>query len=81
MPHASESALRSIEPLLQELRKRAIKEKKLGIFYVKSTAFLHFHEDPNGLYAHLKIGKTFERFDVNTKAEQMQLLKEVDRVL
>jgi hypothetical protein len=81
MPHASESALRSIEPLLQALRKRATKEKKPGIFYMKSTAFLHFHEDSNGLYAHLKIGKTFERFDVNTKAEQMQLLKEVDLVL
>jgi hypothetical protein len=81
MSHASESALRSIEALLQALRKRAIKEKKFGIFYVKSVAFLHFHEDSNGLYAHLKIGKTFERFDVNTKAEQMQLLKEVDRVL
>jgi hypothetical protein len=81
MSHASESALRSIEPLLQALRKRAIKEKKPGIFYVKSIAFLHFHEDSRGLYAHLKIGKTFERFDVNTKTEQTQLLKEVDRVL
>jgi hypothetical protein len=81
MPHASESALRTIEPLLNELRKRAIAEKKLGIFYVKSSAFLHFHDDERGLYAHLKIGKTFERFDVNTKTEQTKLLKEVDRVL
>lgn len=79
--HASAAALTRIELLLVELRKRAITERKPGIFYLKSTAFVHFHEDANGLYAHLKIGKEFEKYPVNTKAEQTKLLKEVDRVL
>lgn len=79
--HARSEALARIEALLAELRKRPITEKKPGIFYLKSTAFLHFHEEGDGIYAHLKIGKMFERFDVNTKAEHVELLKEVDRVL
>lgn len=79
--HASSEGLTRIESLLHELRKRAITERKPGIFYLKSTAFLHFHEDADVLYAHLKIGKVFEKFSVNTEAEQAILMKEVDRVL
>ncbi len=81
MKHATEASLLSLTALLDELRKRPMKEKKLGIFYVKSKSFLHFHEDPAGLFADLRIGDEFERFPVNTKAEQTKLLNEVNRTL
>jgi hypothetical protein len=81
MKHATEATLLGLTPLLDELRKRPMREKKLGIFYVKSKSFLHFHEDPSGLYADLRVGEAFERFAVNTKAEQAAFLKAVDRVL
>lgn len=79
--HARPEALARIEGLLAELRKRPITEKKPGIFYLKSSAFLHFHEEGEGIYAHLKVGKTFERFDVNTKLAQRTLLEQVDQAL
>ncbi|MGL4233060.1 MAG: hypothetical protein ACRCWJ_16965 [Casimicrobium sp.] len=81
MKHASENTLLALTPLLDELRKRPMREKKLGIFYVKSKSFLHFHEDPAGLFADLRFGEDFERFPVNTKAEQAVFLKAVDRAL
>jgi hypothetical protein len=81
MKHATEASLLGLTALLDELRKRPMKEKKLGIFYVKSKSFLHFHEDPAGLFADLRIGDGFERFPVNTKLEQTKLLNEVERTL
>jgi hypothetical protein len=43
--HASNATLQSLAALLDEIRKRSpLKEKKLGIFYLKSRSFLHFHE-------------------------------------
>ena len=81
MKHATESALLTLAPLLDELRKRPMREKKLGIFYVKSQSFLHFHEDPAGLFADLRAGDEFDRYPVNTQAEQTALLKAVDRAL
>jgi hypothetical protein len=81
MKHATEATLLGLTSLLDELRKRPMKEKKLGIFYVKSKSFLHFHEDPAGLFADLRVGDEFERFPVNTKVEQAELLKAVDRAL
>jgi hypothetical protein len=53
----------------------ALKEKKLGTFYLRGSAFLHFHEDPAGLFADVKPdGKTFTRFAANSKTEQRALL-------
>ena len=52
MRHARSEALDSLEDLLQALRSHeALTERKRGAFYRKSTAFLHFHEDPAGLVA------------------------------
>ena len=71
-----------ISDLLNEIRARAgIKEKKLGIFYRKSKSFLHFHEDPAGLFADLSVGRDFERYPVNTRKEWKALLSAIDRAL
>jgi len=76
------SLLVSIEHLLDQIReKEGIKEKKLGIFYGKSKSFLHFHEDPAGLFADLSVGANFDRYPVSTKQEWKMLLKAIDRAL
>jgi hypothetical protein len=80
MKHATSTALAGISALLDQIRlKSGIKEKKLGIFYRKSKAFLHFHEDPAGLFADLDVGVRFERFPVNTVPEWNVLLSAIDR--
>jgi hypothetical protein len=81
MKHAGENALDTLEPLLLEIRKsKLLVEKKRGVFYRKSTAFLHFHEDPAGLFADLRVGRDWKRFPVRTKKEQRILLSEMASV-
>ena len=82
MKHADASALGDLEALLSDLRAvDGLVERKPGIFYRRSRAFLHFHEDRSGLYAdvRLDINGDFIRMRVNTKAERAQLLRQVTR--
>jgi hypothetical protein len=80
--HAQPSDLGPLAGLLTELRKLdGLTEKKPGTFYRRSSAFLHFHVDPAGLFADLKIGGEFHRFRVTTKAEQTSLLTKARRQL
>ena len=82
MKHASSTALDSLEPLLARLREfGVIREKSRGVFYFRSKAFLHFHEDPTGLYADLRAGSDFERFKVDSPAQQEKFLAIVRRRL
>jgi len=67
MKHAGDQTLDILEPLLAEIRALpGLIEKKRGTFYRKSRAFLHFHEDPKGLFADVRDagGRDFERIDV-----------------
>lgn len=80
MKHAGPDALDAIEPILREIRKLAgLKEKKRGTFYRGSSAMLHFHEDPAGMFADLKLRGEFVRFRVSTKAEIAAMLREAKR--
>ncbi len=57
MRHARDEDLDRIEPLLERIRAAGadvLKEKKRGCFYVKSKGFLHFHEDPKGMFADIE---------------------------
>jgi hypothetical protein len=82
MRHAGAAALQSLSELLDRIRmKHGIREKKLGVFYKKSKAFLHFHEDPTGLFADLGAGTGFDRYPVSTEQEQRALLSAIDRAL
>lgn len=79
MKHAGEESLNLLENLLQKIRKhQMLKEKKRGTFYRKSSAFLHFHEDPSGLFADVRVGESWERFPVTTKEQQATLLGIID---
>ena len=71
MKHAGSDALDQLEPLLARVRALpGLVEKKRGSFYRKSRAFLHFHEDPKGLFADIRCGDDadFHRLDVTTSA-------------
>lgn len=71
MKHAGSDALDQIEPLIARIRAiPGLKEKSRGVFYLRSRAFLHFHEDPKGLFADVRTvdGKDFERFKVDEPA-------------
>jgi hypothetical protein len=68
MKHATAPALDQLEPLLARLRLLpGLKERSRGIFYLKSRAFLHFHEDPAGLFADIRCidGRDFDRINVD----------------
>ena len=43
----------------------ALKERSRGVFYRNGKAHLHFHEDPAGLFADLREGEDWRRFDVS----------------
>ena len=76
MKHAGPDALDRLEPILREIRKlEGLTEKKRGTFYYRSNAMLHFHEDPAGFFADLKIDGEFVRLSVNSKREEEIFLR------
>ena len=79
MKHASRATLARLTPLLEQLRAiPGLVERAPGSFYRRSAAFLHFHEDPAGLFADAKLNLvSFERLPVNTPAEQSGLMRAV----
>ena len=77
MKHASDATLNQIEPQLDAIRQHylpPLNEKKQGTFYLKSSAFLHFHEDPAGIFADLKVAGDWERYPVNQPNEWDELM-------
>ena len=74
MRHATSEALDELEPFLERLRSEpGLVEKRRGVFYRRSKAFLHFHEDPSGLHADVRFGEEFERVRVETDRERKRL--------
>jgi hypothetical protein len=82
MRHARPEALDQLEPMLEALRAMPdLREKSRGTFYRGSRAFLHFHEDPAGLFADVRLDDEFERFRVTTQRERRTVLTRVRAAL
>ena len=82
MKHAGPPTLARIASLLDELRARpALREARPGVFTLKSRAFLHFHDDPNGVFADVRLADDFVRLPVTTRSEQADLLERIDECL
>jgi hypothetical protein len=83
MRHVGKDAPANLEPVLDALRERdALEEKSPASFYLRSKAFVHFHEDAAGLFADLKEDLvSFTRYRVTTATEQRAFLARVDRCL
>jgi hypothetical protein len=63
--HATPVALDALEPLLVKLRAvDGLTERNRGVFYRRSQAFLHFHEDPAGFFADVRLGPAWQRVEV-----------------
>ena len=83
MRHIRPESLDEIEPLLEDVRRLAAKcdgmrEKKRGVWYRRSKAFLHFHEDPSGIFADVRVsGLDFDRIAVSSKSGRQALLKAI----
>jgi len=82
MKHATAAALDRIESILKELRRfDQIHEKKRGVFYRKSSAFVHFHEDPAGMFADVRGDNDWVRVRVNTVSDRRKLMRLVAKIL
>jgi hypothetical protein len=78
MKHATPIALDALEPLLVQLRGvDGLTERKRGLFYRRSSAFLHFHEDPAGFFADVKFGPVWQRMPATSPRERRALLAAV----
>jgi hypothetical protein len=80
MRHAGPETFEELDGLLVELRKLpGLTERKTGIFYRRSRAFLHFHSDPTGPYADVRLSDDddFLRFRVRTTTDRQRLLRQV----
>jgi hypothetical protein len=76
MKHATSESLDRINTLLDEIRSfDGLREKTRGVFYLKSQAFLHFHEDEGTMFADVRLsGPDFDQFCLKTSADQHRLV-------
>ena len=83
MKHASDETLDTLNDLLVVVRHYSppLKEKKRGVFYLKSAAFLHFHEDPAGIFADVKVNGDWVRYPANTQSEWTTILSALQEQL
>jgi len=82
MAHADEATLARLLPVLRQLREiKGLREMKPGIFYLKGSAFIHFHNDAGALVADLKkLGGTgFDRYPVDAAPGQRKLVDDAKR--
>jgi len=78
MLHATEKTLAKHSAFIESIRTiDGMNERRPGVFYRKSKAFLHFHEDPTGLYADLRtdVNEGFVRTRVESGEEQSKFLR------
>ena len=69
-------------PLLRQLREiKGLREMKPGIYYMKGSAFLHFHDEAGAVVADLKkaSGAGFDRYPVDLPADQRKLVDDAKR--
>ena len=83
MKHATAETLAVLSSLLAEVRRLdPLVERTTGTFYLKSRPFLHFHEDPSGIFADVKLDlATFTRVRITSPKEQAALLVQIRQCL
>jgi hypothetical protein len=80
--HITPAGLDALEPLLEQLRAiDGLGETRRDAFSVRSRAFLHFHEDPEGYFADVRFTDTVERCRVTTRAEQRTLVTRIRKTV
>jgi|SRR5579871_801521 len=76
--HATPETIARLGSLLSEIRKvPGLTEKSPGTFYQRSSAFLHFHEDPAGIFVDIKLDTEWLRLPVNSARDRSALLRTI----
>jgi hypothetical protein len=74
--HATPATVEALEPLRAQIRGLdGLKERQPGLFERAGRAYLHFHEDPAGLFADVRAGDDWDRYRVSTVAERRALIR------
>jgi hypothetical protein len=77
-----QSTLDRIAPLLDALRAHpALREARPTVFHLNDRNFLHFHDEPEGIFADVRLSKGFVRMPVSFPAEQSELLERIEQSL
>jgi hypothetical protein len=82
MRHARDDDLDQLDALLNRLRGLpGLSERSRGVFYRRSRAYLHFHQDPAGLFADVRTQEApdFTRYDVTSDEQRAALFDIVQR--
>jgi hypothetical protein len=70
MAHCPIDQLQDLTSELDQMRSwPAMRERSPGVFYLKSTPFLHFHLKDGQRWADLRQGKDWERLDLPVGAK------------
>jgi hypothetical protein len=77
-----QATLDRIAPLLEILRAHpALCEVRPTVFHLNGRDFLHFHDEPEGIRADVRLTKSFVRVPVSSRSEQLELLERIDQSL
>jgi hypothetical protein len=76
LKHATPATIDVLEPLRRQIAKLdGLAERKPGLFTKGGRAYIHFHEDPAGIFADVRAGDDWDRYRVSTVAERQTLLR------
>lgn len=74
-----EETLRKLAPLLSVLRSYSVLQEVRGAtFHLSGRDFIHFHDEPDGLWADVRLAKGRVRRSVADAASQAELLEEIE---
>lgn len=77
-----QATLDRIAPLLEELRAHpALSEVRPTEFELDGREFLHFHEQPDGVVADVRLAEGRVSMPVSSRSEQAELLERIDHSL
>ena len=77
-----ESTLEALAPLLKVLRAHpALHEIRPATFHLKGRNFVHFHEEPEGVFADVLLAKGRVHMPVSSPTEQAEFLQRIGQVL
>src|SRR5437879_4562578 len=72
----------ALKPLLDVLRAHPeLREVRPAEFRLDDRNFVHFHEEPEGVFADVLLTKGRVHMPVSSPAEQAELLEQIDQVL
>jgi hypothetical protein len=77
-----DSTLEILAPLLKVLRGHpTLHEIRPATFHLKGRNFVHFHEEPEGVFADVLLAKGRVHMPVSSPTEQAELLQRIDQTL